>query len=138
VPFGNDAFDAFWIRVWAGVILSRAERQHFAALGLPPTGQLEWLAERNAAKDAVREVLTRAYRLQLRASDVELAENGRGQLSVRGWWLRSTPIPPVVATTYGRGRATALASLAQAASANAVLDALRGDMRLASTEDARA
>ncbi|HKB49101.1 MAG TPA: polyketide synthase dehydratase domain-containing protein, partial [Ktedonobacterales bacterium] len=83
VPFGNDAFDAFWMRVWAGVILSRAERQHFAALALPLTGQLEWLAERNAAKDAVREVLSRAYRLQLRASDVELAENGRGQLSVR-------------------------------------------------------
>ena len=44
----------FWKRVWAHRMLGRAEREQFRRLTIPESRQLEWLAGRAAAKEAVR------------------------------------------------------------------------------------
>ena len=67
---GADA--GLWKQVWACRVLSRREREMFAALSLPPRRQLEWLAARTAAKEAVSALVRDASGVELLPAEIEI------------------------------------------------------------------
>src|SRR5262249_46789619 len=101
----------FWKRVWAQRILGRAERDQFRRLRTPETRQLEWLAGRTAAKEAVQQLLREHYGLELRHADVEIAPDAQGRPLVDGAWRNLVERPPVVSIAHTAGWAVALAAL---------------------------
>jgi phosphopantetheinyl transferase (holo-ACP synthase) len=134
-PFASS--DPLWVQVWASCMLSRAERQRFASLDTSPSEQLAWLAERTAAKDAVRDLLERRFQLQVQAADVEIGEDAYGRPVVSGWWHRAMPIQPIVASLNVRGRGLALAALAHDADHARLLVELQEELMVRSVEDTR-
>jgi acyl transferase domain-containing protein/phosphopantetheinyl transferase (holo-ACP synthase) len=100
---------AFWIKVWAGRVLSRTERAEFGALRIPPARQLEWLAGRTAAKEAVVHLLQKYAGLDVHAADIELLTNPDGRVVVSGSWLARITGTPVVSISHAAGQAVGLA-----------------------------
>jgi phosphopantetheinyl transferase len=99
-----EADRALWTPTWAYRVLSRAERQRFAALDRPEARRLEWLAARTAAKEAAIELLG----VDLLPADVEIVADDRGRPEVR---IAGIDAVPVVSLAHAQGRAAALAAL---------------------------
>lgn len=105
----------FWKLVWAYRMLSRAERELFRRLTIPEGRQIEWLAARTAAKDAVRDLLTTHYDLHLEPADIEISEDEHGKPVVGGAWTGLVDSVPAISLSHAHGHAAALAFLGSAA-----------------------
>lgn len=107
---GNLASDrAFWKRVWAHCVLGREERELFDRLPLSEEKQVEWLAARTAAKEAVQELLRRHHGLDLRPADIEIRSDDWGRPRVEGAWLDGLPGELAVAFAQAEGWSVAAA-----------------------------
>jgi phosphopantetheinyl transferase len=102
---------AFWQRVWAHRVLSRAEREQFEALRLPGARVLEWLGARTAGKEAVQRLVQLHYGTELFPADVEIVPDPMGRPVVGGTWTAGLPSAPVVSLAHTRGHTVALAAL---------------------------
>jgi acyl transferase domain-containing protein/phosphopantetheinyl transferase len=112
VAFPSDR--ELWKRVWAGCLLSRWERELFAALRTPEHRQLEWLAGRAAAKESVRHLLRQHYGLEFPPADIEIHPDKRGRPLVRLLLPGKDPsdVPGlIVSIAHTDGEAVALATL---------------------------
>ncbi len=101
-----------WKQVWAGRVLSRRERELFAALRAPEPRQLEWLGARTAAKEALAELLNGVGGGAPLPADIEIVPDDRGAPRVtllngrpEGAWR------PIVSLAHAGGEAAALAAL---------------------------
>jgi phosphopantetheine--protein transferase-like protein len=103
---------ALWKRIWAGRVLSRAERGRFHALRVPEPRQLEWLGARTAAKEAVQELVRACHGLDLLPADIEIDADELGRPLVGGSWLGDIDAVPIVSLAHTGGSAVALAGLA--------------------------
>jgi holo-[acyl-carrier-protein] synthase len=101
----------FWIRVWAQRILSRIEREYFRRLHTPEHRQLEWLAARTAAKEAVQQLLQATVGLTLLLADIEIIPDEQGRPHVGGSWQSSLNVHPTLSIAHTAGWATALAGI---------------------------
>jgi acyl transferase domain-containing protein/phosphopantetheinyl transferase len=102
---------AFWKRVWACRVLSRAERAAFRQLRLPEPRALEWLAARTAAKEAVQRLVETRYGLDLLPADIEILPDALGRPVVGGSWTADVAPAPVVSLAHTQGLAVAIAAL---------------------------
>ena len=91
--------------------MSRAEREQFRGLRLPEPRQLEWLAARTAAKEAVRALVRRVYGLETRHADIEIATDAHGRTAAHGPWLGWLDALPLVALAHAAGWGVAVAGL---------------------------
>jgi acyl transferase domain-containing protein/phosphopantetheinyl transferase (holo-ACP synthase) len=105
---------ALWKPVWACRVLGRRERELFAALALPETRQLEWLAARTAAKECVADLVRGAHGLELAHADIEILPDERGAPVVVCPALDGLGGAPAVSLTHAHGHAAALAAFAPA------------------------
>jgi phosphopantetheinyl transferase (holo-ACP synthase) len=113
VELGADA--GLWKQVWAGRVLGRRERELFGALTVPPRRQLEWLAARTAAKEAIIELVRELSGVELLPAEIEILRDERGAPIVVG--LEVAGYVPVVSLTHSSGEAAAIATLVPAAEA---------------------
>ena len=113
VELGADA--GLWKQVWAGRVLGRRERELFGALTVPPRRQLEWLAARTAAKEAIVELVRELSGVELLPAEIEILRDERGAPIVVG--LEVAGYVPVVSLTHSGGEAAAIALLVPAAEA---------------------
>ncbi len=104
---------ALWKPVWASRVLSRRERELFAALELPELRQLEWLAARTAAKEGAAELLRTAHGLELLPAEIEILPDDRGAPVALVPGLEGLAELPVVSLTHSHGHAAALVALAR-------------------------
>jgi acyl transferase domain-containing protein/phosphopantetheinyl transferase len=111
---------ALWKPVWASRVLARRERELFDALQLPENRQLEWLAARSAAKDAVAQLLRDAYGLELLPAEIEILPDERGAPVVMAPGLEGLAELPLVSLTHSQGHAAAFAVLAPAGAGSGV------------------
>jgi phosphopantetheine--protein transferase-like protein len=104
----------FWVRVWAARVLSPREYSDFASRSLPPARQLEWLAARTAAKEAVQQLLVEQTGLTVQPADIEILSDAEGRPIVDGPWREVLSVPedavPVVSLCHTQGYALALAA----------------------------
>jgi acyl transferase domain-containing protein/phosphopantetheinyl transferase len=100
---------AFWIKMWAHLILNHRERQEFYALGGPEQRQAEWLLGRFAAKDAVRSFLKKHHGLSIPPADIEIAKDEHGRPQPRGCWLQEIGYTPALSTSHSGQLAIAIA-----------------------------
>lgn len=104
----------FWVRVWAARVLSPREYADFTSRSLPPARQLEWLAARTAAKEAVQQLLAEQAGLAVQPADVEITSDTEGRPVVDGPWRAVLGVPaeavPVVSLCHTQGYALALAA----------------------------
>jgi phosphopantetheinyl transferase (holo-ACP synthase) len=105
---------AFWRRVWAMRVLSRAERAALRALRAPEHELLEWLAGRTAAKEAVLDLLRAHAGLDLRPADVEIELDESGCLRAGGIWAGILDGTVIVSVSRVGDDAVALVGLAPA------------------------
>lgn len=103
----------FLKRAWAQRILSRAERVEFRRLRTPEPRQLEWLAARAAAKEALQQLLQARYGIDLRPADIEITHDPQGRPLVGGTWRGTVDAIPVVSLSHTQGHAVALAGLVE-------------------------
>jgi acyl transferase domain-containing protein/phosphopantetheinyl transferase (holo-ACP synthase) len=106
---GGDA--ALWKQVWASRVLSRRERTLFAALTSPEGRQLEWLAARTAAKEAVSELVYAACGILLWPAEIEVLPDEHGAPIVTLPTLEDLGAVPIVSLAHTQGEAVALAAL---------------------------
>jgi acyl transferase domain-containing protein/phosphopantetheinyl transferase len=99
---------ALWKDLWASLILTKPERDNFAAGRATERRQLEWLSGRTVAKDAVRSFLKRHYGLELLPADIEIAADEHGKPVVTGSWTQQVPAVPVISLSHTDGVAVAL------------------------------
>jgi len=109
-----------WKPVWASRVLGRRERELFAALTLPESRQLEWLAARTAAKECAVELLRAVYGLELLPADIEILPDERGAPYVLARELEGLAEVPIVSLTHANGRAAALVALAPPGAAGGI------------------
>ena len=100
-----------WKQVWAHRVLSRRERNEFDALRLPEQRQLQWLAARTAAKEAVAELLRVHHAIDLLPADIEILPDRRGAPVVTAPGSAEAGVKPLVSLTHTGGEAAALAAL---------------------------
>lgn len=93
----------------AYMVLNHAERRVYHGLRGPTARQVEWLAGRIAAKDAVRAYVLQRYGLQVPAGDIEIASDEHGRPTVQGAWLRQIPTVPGISLAHADGKAVAIA-----------------------------
>jgi phosphopantetheinyl transferase len=101
----------FWKRVWAGRILSRTEREEFRHLRTPDGRQLEWLAGRTAAKEAVRHLLRVQRGIDVPLADIEITADPEGRPVVDCAWRDFVGTPLSVSVAHTGGWAVAVAGL---------------------------
>ena len=107
---GADA--ALWKQVWAARVLSRRERELFAALRYPEPRRLEWLAARTAGKEAVADLVRDAAGIDLWPAEIELLTDERGAPVVVLPAIDGLEtVVPVVSLAHTAGEAVALAAL---------------------------
>ncbi len=107
VELGADA--GLWKQVWACRVLGRREREVFDALTVPPRRQLEWLAARTAAKEAVSALVRDASGVELLPAEIEILPDDGGRPTVVG--VEVGGLVPVVSLTHSGGDGAALAAL---------------------------
>jgi acyl transferase domain-containing protein/phosphopantetheinyl transferase (holo-ACP synthase) len=107
---GADA--ALWKQVWAARVLSRRERELFAALRYPEPRRLEWLAARTAGKEAVADLVRDVTGIDLWPAEIELLTDDRGAPVVVLPTIDGLEAAvPVVSLAHTAGEAVALAAL---------------------------
>jgi phosphopantetheinyl transferase len=102
------AHGGLWSRVLGALTLSRRERAIWHELKVPERRRLEWLLGRIAAKDAVRDLLGRRFRLNLHPADVEILPEPSGRPIVTGSWIGRVPRVPLVSISHVDGAAVAV------------------------------
>jgi phosphopantetheinyl transferase len=105
--FGESS--GLWKDLWASLVLTARERRQFAERRGPEHRQLEWLAGRTAAKDAVRTYLRKHNGLQLLPADIEIAPDEHGKPLVAGPWTQQLRAVPHISITHSENVAVALA-----------------------------
>ena len=103
-----------WMPAWAGRVLGAREREIFAALQLPETRRLEWLAARTAGKECVAELTRAAHGLDLLHAEIEILPDERGAPVVICPALERLGGAPRISLTHTGGQAAALAAFAPA------------------------
>ncbi len=103
---------AFWIRVWAHLVLSANERKTFGNLRGPETRQIQWLMGRITAKDAIRAFMRQMHNVELCPADVEIVDNEHGQPIPQGAWTRTIEAVPSLSLAHTDGIAVAVAGAA--------------------------
>jgi phosphopantetheinyl transferase len=93
----------------AYMALNHAERRVYHGLHGPDTRQIEWLAGRIAAKDAVRVYLRQRYGLQVGPGDIEIGVDAYGRPVPRGAWLQQVGTAPSISLAHTDGSAIAVA-----------------------------
>ncbi len=99
-----------WKPVWASRVLGARERELFAALELPETRQLEWLAARTAGKECVAELVRATHGLELLHAEIEILPDERGAPIVFCPALDGLGEAPALSLTHTSGQAAALAA----------------------------
>jgi phosphopantetheinyl transferase (holo-ACP synthase) len=107
---------SFWNLVWAHLLLDRQEREQFHRLRVPAKQQLSWLAERAAAKEAVRQLLRARYGRDLLPADIAISLEGQSRPVVSGAVSSTLPAVPLVAVASSGDDAVALAAVPEVAS----------------------
>ncbi len=110
---------SFWLRVWSQRILGCREREQFAALRTPQHRQVEWLAARTAAKEAIVGLLKVHYGLDLAPADVEILTDERGRPHVFGAWRQLVTVDVGVSLAHTEGHAVALVYLDEQSTSSA-------------------
>jgi len=100
---------AFWIKVWAHLILSHQERREFYNLNGPAHGQGAWLLARIAAKDAVRAFVKKRHGFSLHPVDIEITQDENGRPVPRGYWIQKIDYAPALSLSYVSQLAIAIA-----------------------------
>jgi phosphopantetheine--protein transferase-like protein len=100
---------AFWIKVWAHLILNRRERQAFYNLGGPEQRQAEWLLGRFAAKDALRGWLRKHHGLSIPPADIDIVHDDNGRPQPRGTWVQEIGYTPALSISHSGQLAIAIA-----------------------------
>jgi phosphopantetheinyl transferase len=103
--------DGIWLKVLAGIILSRSEREHWNSMRAVLKRRLEWLLGRCAAKDAVRVLVRKHLGTALAPADIEIVPDAHGKPRVEGAWTTRLGIEPGVSISHSAGTAVALAAL---------------------------
>jgi len=103
---------ALWKPVWASRVLGPHEREIFAALELPETRELEWLAARTAGKECVAELVRAAHGLELLHAEIEILPDEQGAPIVFCPALDGLGEAPAISLTHTSGQAAALAAFA--------------------------
>jgi acyl transferase domain-containing protein/phosphopantetheinyl transferase len=124
VPASLRSDRGFWQRVWAQRVLNRAERVRFRRMARPEPQQLQWLAGRTAAKEAVRHLLRVRCGLDLPPADIAIDLDERGRPVAGGSWSSSVAAPPVVSIAHADGLAVAVAGLPPTSGAARVVGGL--------------
>jgi phosphopantetheinyl transferase len=92
-------------------ILGRTELDLFRRVSGPDSRQLEWLAGRAAAKEAIRHLLEIQHGLGLPLADIEILPDRWGRLRPDGAWRDRVDGSPSVSISHAGGLAVAVASL---------------------------
>jgi phosphopantetheinyl transferase (holo-ACP synthase) len=100
-----------WRRVWAQLVLGRAEREEFRRLAAPESRLVEWLVGRTAAKEAARELLRAHLGLEPPLADIEIRRDAEGRLTAGGAWENELDGEIVVSISLDVHLAVALAGL---------------------------
>jgi phosphopantetheinyl transferase len=108
IVYSRDAA-AFWMKVWAHIILNRQERREFYSLGGPEQRQVEWLLARIVAKDAIRGFLKTRHGLSIYLADIEIAKDENGRPEPRGSWLQTLGYWPALSISHSSELAIAIA-----------------------------
>ncbi|NGY05277.1 type I polyketide synthase [Solimonas terrae] len=118
-----DEGGTIWKRMFAHMVLSRAERRQFYALPAQGPRREEWLMGRLAAKDAARDWYRLNAGVELAPADVEIDTDARGKPFLRCPVVPQLT-PPSVSIAHSRRWAYAVAS---ASSVDLGLDYQRPD-----------
>jgi acyl transferase domain-containing protein len=102
-----EAHDRIWERVLAHLVLTAAERRTWLEHART-SRRLEWLLERVAAKDAVRELLKSRDALAVAPADVEITTDGDRLLVASIAGREAQDIVISISSTDGRPTATAV------------------------------
>ncbi len=127
VSLSTDAVrdEQFLTRVWAARILTRDERRRWQG-GDSDSQSVRWLAGRQVAKEAVRNLLAERLETNVRLADVEITRAGGGYLATAAATSdadRAPDWPPIQVWTAQAGdRAVALASLEDLPGVGSVLE----------------
>jgi acyl transferase domain-containing protein/phosphopantetheinyl transferase len=106
-----DSNHGIWRQMLASLVLSRREREAWAALSGVSKRRHEWLLGRVAAKDAVRHLLKERCGLVLPPADVEIVTDAHGRPEVHVPAADGLGLAPVVSISHSGGVAVALAAL---------------------------
>jgi phosphopantetheinyl transferase len=98
--FASREASAFWIKVWARLILSHQERREFSNLEGPAHRREEWLLARIAAKDAIRLLLKRLHGISLYPADIEITEDENGRPAPQGYWVQKIGYVPALSVSH--------------------------------------
>jgi phosphopantetheinyl transferase len=107
----SEGSDGIWLKVLAGIVLSRREREHWNSMRAVHKRRLEWLLGRCAAKDAVRVLVRKHLGTALAPADIEIVPDAYGKPRVEGAWTARLGIEPGVSISHTGGTAVALAAL---------------------------
>jgi acyl transferase domain-containing protein len=100
---------SLWKELWASLVLTHEERRRFAERRGPERRQLEWVAGRTAAKDAVRSFLQKNYQLHLLPADIDISPDAYGGPVAGGSWTQHLRAVPRVSISHSENTAVALA-----------------------------
>jgi phosphopantetheinyl transferase len=90
---------AFWLKVWARLILSHQERREFYSLEEPAQRRAEWLLARIAAKDAIRILLKRLHGVSLHPADIDIVTDENGRPAPQGYWVQKIGYIPALSVS---------------------------------------
>ena len=105
---------AFWVKVWARLILNHQERREFASLGGAEQRQVDWLLARIAAKDAIRTILEKRHGLAVYPADIEIAQDAHGRPEPRGVWQQQIGYTPALSISQSSYLGLAIAGTCDA------------------------
>ena len=108
-PFQSD--QAFWMQVWAHLVLTRGEREAFRKMRGPNKRRTEWLLGRIVAKDALRVLIKQVANLELCPADIEIGNDKYGRPIPTGTWSGMIENVPVLSLAHSDGIAVAVAGI---------------------------
>lgn len=111
IPAGFlEGHDRIWERVLGHLVLSKREKEEFAALSGQSNRRAEWLLGRAAAKDAVRALIKETRGREILPADIEIvkAASGAPGVKIAGWEGQT----PAISISHSGGRALAAAVFA--------------------------
>ncbi len=97
-----------WKELWPSLVLTAAERRAVRENPKPEARQMEWLAGRTAAKDALRIFLRERYGLTLLPADIDIVADQHGKPVARGTWTTRIPHVPDFSISHSGNVAAAV------------------------------